>query len=82
MNIVERVISSYGGAAALARRLGVSRNAVSGWRSKQFIPVMRVLEVERVTGIPRHEIRPDIYPPSASPDAAPMSTAPSHPAAE
>jgi DNA-binding transcriptional regulator YdaS (Cro superfamily) len=63
MQIVDRVIETYGGAAALARRLGISRNAVSDWRSKQRVPVERVLDIEKLTGIPRYEIRPDIYPP-------------------
>ncbi len=62
MQIVDRIIEAYGGAAALARRLGISRNAISDWRSKQRVPVERVLEIERLTGISRHEIRPDIYP--------------------
>jgi DNA-binding transcriptional regulator YdaS (Cro superfamily) len=26
------------------------------------VPVARVLDVERITGITRHELRPDIYP--------------------
>lgn len=63
MSIVDRVIDAYGGAAALARRIGVSRNAIWQWREKNHVPVERVLEIEKVTGIPRHEIRPDIYPP-------------------
>lgn len=70
MKIVDRVIETYGGAAALARRLGISRNAVSDWRSKQRVPVERVLDIEKLTGIPRHEIRPDIYPPPQSIEAA------------
>lgn len=68
MQIVDRIIDAYGGAAALARRLRISRNAISDWRAKQRVPVSRVLEIERVTGIPRHEIRPDIYP---APNSAP-----------
>ena len=48
------------GQAQLARCLGISPQAISQWRS---VPVRRVIEVERLTGVPRHELRADIYPP-------------------
>ena len=47
-------------AADLARACGVNKSTVARWRR---VPAERVLEVERVTGISRHEMRPDIYPP-------------------
>lgn len=43
----------------LANELGISAQAISQWRR---VPVERVLEVERITGVSRHELRPDIYP--------------------
>ena len=43
----------------IARACGVTRQAVFQWRE---VPWNRVLVVEKVTGIPRHRIRPDIYP--------------------
>lgn len=43
----------------LARRLGITPQALSQW---DRVPPLRVLEVERITGVPRHELRPDIYP--------------------
>lgn len=64
-SIVERVISAYGGGSALARRIGVSRNAISQWHASGRIPAERVLEIERLTGVSRHDIRPDIYGPAA-----------------
>jgi len=62
VGIVDQVFSAYGGASALARLIGISRTAVSLWRKQQRVPVTRVLEIERLTGIPRHKLRPDIYP--------------------
>lgn len=53
-----------GGQAALARKLGVGYTTVYSWADRG-LPVGRVLDVERVTGVPRHELRPDIYPPPA-----------------
>lgn len=44
--------------AALARELGLSRSAVWQWSR---VPAERVVEVERITGIPREALRPDLY---------------------
>lgn len=44
----------------IAREIGISSSAVYQW---PIIPSARVLDVERITGISRHELRPDLYPP-------------------
>lgn len=43
----------------LARELRITHGAISQWRT---VPAGRVLDVERITGIPRHKLRPDLYP--------------------
>lgn len=48
-----------GGITRLAAELCISSQAISQWKR---VPAERVLDVERITGIPRHELRPDIYP--------------------
>lgn len=48
--------------SSLATKLGLNKSTVSRWKR---IPAERVLQVEKATGIPREEIRPDIYPPSS-----------------
>ena len=48
---VEKAISAVGSAVVLA---------AGQWRR---VPAERVLEVERLTGVSRHELRPDLYPP-------------------
>lgn len=47
------------GVCAIAVELGIKHPAVSGWR---FTPPGRVLAVERISGIPRWRLRPDLYP--------------------
>lgn len=59
---LERAKTTAGGTAALAKLLGgLTSQAVSQWRK---VPAERVLDVERVTGISRHELRPDIFGPA------------------
>lgn len=64
----KRAAESAGGLRALARQLNVSYQAVQKWL-KSGVPPTRVLEVEEVTGISRHELRPDVYGPTP-PNAA------------
>jgi DNA-binding transcriptional regulator YdaS (Cro superfamily) len=60
IDALEKAKQKVGGSTALARLLGgITSQAVSQWRR---VPVARVLDVERVTGIHRHDLRPDIYP--------------------
>lgn len=56
---VERAAAAAGNKSELARRLGVKVQSIQQWKR---IPAERVLDVERVTGVPRHELRPDLYP--------------------
>lgn len=59
--VVKRAIKAAGGASALARRIGtITPQAVSKWKK---IPPLRVAAVSAATGIPQHELRPDLYRP-------------------
>lgn len=55
---IKAIAERAGGVVALSRKLGLSRAAVSQWRR---VPVDRVIAVERITGIPREQLRPDIF---------------------
>lgn len=59
---LERAIEAAGGTRPLAKALGITAEAIYVWKE---VPVMRVLDVERITGVPRTELRPDVYPPEA-----------------
>lgn len=48
--------------AKLAEAVGIDKATATRWAQRR-IPAERVLRVEKLTGIPRHELRPDIYPP-------------------
>lgn len=56
---LERAVANVGGQAKFARLIGVTAQAVSQWDE---VPPLRVLMVERISGVPRHELRPDLYP--------------------
>lgn len=68
--IIERVLEASSNATVLAGRLGIRPSAVSQWK---VIPLKRVPEVARITGIPEHELRPDVaelFARGSAPDAA------------
>ena len=53
--------------AKVARELRLSRSAVAMWR---LVPAERVVAVEAITGIPRDQLRPDLYAAQSAPIAA------------
>jgi DNA-binding transcriptional regulator YdaS (Cro superfamily) len=57
---LEVALAEAGGVRALARLVARSSATVAVWAR---VPVTHVLTIERATGIPREEIRPDVYPP-------------------
>ena len=62
--------------AAIAAEAGVSLEAVRLWRhGKRRIAPAHVSAVSRITGIPRHELRPDLWEPPADTVPAPEAAA-------
>jgi DNA-binding transcriptional regulator YdaS (Cro superfamily) len=56
---LEAAVQRFGGVAGLAAALGITPAAVYQWAR---VPQGRVLKIERLTGIPRERLRPDLYP--------------------
>ena len=55
---VQNGAEKVGGLKKLAAMLGIRHQAFYSWRR---VPAERVLDFERVTGISRHVVRPDLY---------------------
>ncbi|QAZ45922.1 Cro/CI family transcriptional regulator [Mesorhizobium sp. Pch-S] len=58
---LDEAVAAVGGASALSRHLQITPQAVVQWKK---CPADRVLEVERLSGISRHALRPDIFGPA------------------
>ena len=63
-DITKTAIERAGGARPLARALKITHQAVIQW---PHVPAKHVLEVERMSGISRYDLRPDIYGPEPKP---------------
>lgn len=59
INIVTKAVKKAGGVTSLAQKLGIKHNAFYVWKR---VPAERVLKIEHITGISRHDLRPDLYP--------------------
>jgi DNA-binding transcriptional regulator YdaS (Cro superfamily) len=55
---VDIVIEKCGGPAALGRVLGITGQAVSQWAQ---IPPKHIGALSRLTGVPPHKLRPDLF---------------------
>lgn len=59
---VADIIEQLGGPTKAAEKLGISNpSVVLNWRLRKSIPADRVLAVSKLTGIPPHRLRPDIF---------------------
>ncbi len=62
---LDRAIDAAGGVAQLARKIGIAQPSVSNWNR---VPAGRVIAVDAATGVPRQQLRPDLYSELAVPD--------------
>jgi len=62
---IDRAIAAAGGEEAFMQRVGIKRRSLFSWRATG-IPAVRLPAVVRATGIPAHELRPDMFKPEAA----------------
>jgi YdaS antitoxin of YdaST toxin-antitoxin system len=69
---IKDAIEKAGGYAEVGRLLGgESRAAVWAWANLNRVPAEKVVKLEGIIGLPRHVIRPDVFPvPETQPEAA------------
>jgi TorA maturation chaperone TorD len=60
---LQQAIDAAGGVSELARKLGIAQPSVSNWTR---IPAERVAMIEKVTGVDRELLRPDLFSDTAS----------------
>lgn len=59
---VEKAIEAAGGPTKLATALGIANvSVVLNWRSRGQVPADRVIEIEALTKVSRHVLRPDVF---------------------
>ena len=54
-------LEERGNQTKIASELRITPQAVQFWLASKKVPAERIVEVERISGIPRAEIRPDIF---------------------
>lgn len=60
---LEKAIFIAGGQRNLARQCETSQARIWNWLNRdKKVPAEFVLKIESVTGVSRHELRPDLYP--------------------
>jgi DNA-binding transcriptional regulator YdaS (Cro superfamily) len=55
---LQKAFEAAGSPGTLARMLRIDRAAVYRWKD---VPAHWIIEIERITGVPREELRPDLY---------------------
>jgi DNA-binding transcriptional regulator YdaS (Cro superfamily) len=71
LEALHAAVEAAGSQSELARICNVTQPAVWRWlQTAKRLPAEYVLTVEAATGIPRHLLRPDIYPADLGPSPA------------
>jgi len=68
-NVREKIKQSGCTLANLAREMRVEKSTVTRWMQSR-VPAERVADISAITGIPKHELRPDIFDPAPQKEPA------------
>lgn len=60
LKALDKAIKLAGGVNALAEELGVKHPAIVQWKLRG-VPAERARQIEAATGVPLHELRPDLW---------------------
>jgi DNA-binding transcriptional regulator YdaS (Cro superfamily) len=58
---LHRAILQAGSQRALGKAIGRSQQQVSNWARGRPVSAENAIRIEKALGIPRHEIRPDLW---------------------
>jgi DNA-binding transcriptional regulator YdaS (Cro superfamily) len=61
MPALDKAVEAAGSQLALAQLLGIKPPSISGWYDRRRVPAERCIAIEIVTGVSRHELRPDVF---------------------
>lgn len=62
LQALERAVELAGGQSALARAIGKSQSHIWHWlKVAKRVPAEAAVAIEKATGVPRRELRPDLY---------------------
>lgn len=56
-----KAIKQAGGATALGKTIGVSKNSIYSWVKIESLPAEWVIPIAKASGVPAAEIRPDLF---------------------
>ena len=76
MDTLSEIIAAQGGVTKFASDLGLPLGTVSAWKTRNCVPAGKVIDVERLTGVSRHKLRPDVF--GETPSRARATRAPAH----
>ena len=58
---IDLVVDKAGGAPALSKSLGITIQAISGWRKRGYVPSDRIYQIVQITGLEPEQVRPDLF---------------------
>jgi DNA-binding transcriptional regulator YdaS (Cro superfamily) len=61
---LKEAVELMGSQTALAKALNVKQAHIWNWLNRDLqVPAEHTIAIEKLTGVPRYHLRPDIYPP-------------------